>query len=122
MAEESSRRLTILRVADVPGEKIRPEAERWLVHTETLMAALLVFSGGPWPEPDPLHSHPHEQISYVAEGEILLLRAEGEPLRLRAGDFFAVPPHVPHAVQLLSSTAKVVDCFTPLRQDFLPRR
>ncbi len=119
MAIDNTRTLTILRPADAPAEKIRPEAERWLLHTGNLMAAVLVFSGGPWAEPDPLHTHPHEQISYVAEGEILLIRADREPARLSAGDLFAVPPDVPHAVQLLSPTAKVVDCFTPLRQDFL---
>jgi len=46
------------------------------------------FEDGP-PRADPLHSHPHEQVTYVAEGEILFLSA-----RIRAGfsgDMVAVP-------------------------------
>jgi hypothetical protein len=31
----------------------------------------------------------------------------------------AVPPDRPHTVQLLTPTARLIDAFTPLRQDFL---
>jgi hypothetical protein len=31
----------------------------------------------------------------------------------------AVPPDRPHRIQLLTPTARLVDTFTPLRQDFL---
>lgn len=86
------------------------------------MTVVLDISNGPWSAPDPHHSHPHEQITYVAEGEILFL-AEGQaPARMVAGDLFAVPPNVPHSIQLLSRTARLVDTFNPIREDFLPLR
>ena len=65
-----------------------------------------------------LHSHPHTQVSYVAEGE-LIVHIGDEATQLRRGDIFAVPPNVPHTVQLLSKHVRLVDTFTPLRRDFL---
>jgi hypothetical protein len=38
---------------------------------------------------------------------------------LGAGDLFAVPGGVPHSIQLLSATARLVDTFNPIREDFL---
>ena len=66
----------------------------------------------------PDHSHPHEQISYVAAGEIIFF-LDGEPTRLTTGDIYTVPPNVPHAVQLLTEHVCLIDAFTPIRQDFL---
>ena len=68
-----------------------------------------------------MHSHPHEQITYIAEGELLFFAADDEPRRLVAGDCFAVPSNVPHSVQLLSKRARLIDTFHPIREDFLPK-
>jgi quercetin dioxygenase-like cupin family protein len=66
-----------------------------------------------------VHHHVHEQTTYVAEGEIIFL-CEGEPdQRLKKGDMFSVPSGIPHAIQLLSKEARLVDSFNPIRNDFL---
>jgi len=83
------------------------------------MTVVLDVDNGPWTAPDPYHSHQHEQISYVAEGEILFLAEGEEPRRLGAGDLFAVPSGKPHSIQLLSKHARLVDTFNPIREDFL---
>jgi mannose-6-phosphate isomerase-like protein (cupin superfamily) len=108
-----------MRTAATPAEKVKEGLARRIVRTASLMTAAIDFSGGPWPQPDPLHSHPHEQITFVAEGEIVFVAAGSEPQRLAAGDLFAVPSGVPHAVQLLTPTARLIDTFTPIREDFL---
>jgi len=90
-----------------------------VIHTNDLMTVVLDIENGPWTAPDPYHSHPHEQISYVAEGEILFLAEGEEPRRLAAGDLFAVPSGRPHSIQLLSKKARLVDTFNPIREDFL---
>jgi quercetin dioxygenase-like cupin family protein len=54
----------------------------------------------------------------VAEGE-LIVHIGDEATPLRRGDVFAVPPNVPHTIQLLSKHVRLVDTFTPLRRDFL---
>ncbi|HBY06265.1 MAG TPA: hypothetical protein DEH22_00140 [Chloroflexi bacterium] len=32
---------------------------------------------------------------------------------------FLSPPDKPHSIQLLTQHVRLVDCFTPIRQDFL---
>lgn len=93
--------------------------ERRLVSLEKLMTAVLDFSNGPQSEPDPMHSHPHEQTCYIAEGEVLFFIEDEAPVHLKAGDMFYVPSGKQHAIQLLTQTARLVDSFSPVREDFL---
>lgn len=110
---------TVLHLDSAKGDNFREGFERWIVHTDQLMAVVIDIDNGPWKEADPPHAHPHEQITYVAEGEILFLCEGLQPARLKVGDLYAIPPNIPHSIQLLSETARLVDCFTPLREDFL---
>jgi quercetin dioxygenase-like cupin family protein len=83
------------------------------------MTVIVDFSGGPWAEAEPFHSHPHEQTSYVAEGEIIFY-CEGEPEQhLKAGDLFATVSGQKHTIRLLSSNARLIDNFNPIRQEFI---
>jgi quercetin dioxygenase-like cupin family protein len=103
------------------GEVFRDGCERRILHTPNLMTVVIDFQNGPWAVPDPMHSHVHEQITYIADGELLFF-AEGQEARhLRAGDLFAVPSGQPHSVQLLSKSARLIDSFQPIREDFLSR-
>lgn len=102
-----------------PGEPFRERCERRIIHTARLMTVVIDFGNGPWTEPDPMHSHPHEQTTYVASGEILFISQDQQPVRMTAGDLYAIPPDVPHTIQLLSKTACLIDSFTPVRDDFL---
>jgi quercetin dioxygenase-like cupin family protein len=111
--------MPVLKSTDVTPHVFREGASRSLIHTDQLMVVVIDFFNGPWTEPDPYHHHLHEQISYIASGEIIFM-CEGEPdQRLRTGDMFAVPSNKPHTIKLLSEKARLVDSFTPLRADFL---
>ena len=99
-------------------ESIGEKRERYLTHTDKLMMVVIDFKDGPTAEPDPPHSHPHEQISYVVTGELIVHIGENSQ-QLGPGDMFTVPPDLPHTVQLLTEHVRLVDCFTPLREDFL---
>lgn len=111
--------MTVLKYKETPAVKIREGAERRLGHTDHLMIVVVDFYDGPKEQPDPPHAHPHEQVSYVAEGEILFLMDDDRPVRLGPGDMFLVPSGKPHSIQQLSEHVRLVDCFTPIRQDFL---
>ena len=105
------------------GSEVKPEViaqgrTRYLANTDHLMMVVLDCHDGPTSQPDPLHSHPHEQMSYVVSGEIDLILGN-EMTRLGAGDIFWVPPNVPHGIQLLTEHVRLVDTFTPIRKDFL---
>jgi mannose-6-phosphate isomerase-like protein (cupin superfamily) len=111
--------VSVVAYRDTEGEHFREGCERRIVHTSQLMTVLLDVGNGPWESPDPYHSHPHEQTTFVAEGELLFL-VEGDPPRhLRAGDLVAIPSSRPHAMQLISARARLVDSFNPVREDFL---
>ena len=111
--------MAVLKFDDVPYEKVKEGLQRKIIHTKNLMTVLIDFSNGPWDEPEPPHSHPHEQTSYVAEGEIIFY-CEGEPdLHLKAGDMFAAPSGKKHTIKLLTERVRLVDSFNPIREDFL---
>ena len=108
----------IVKDSETKKQPIAEGRTRFLAQTDRLMTAVIDFRDGPTSEPDPPHSHPHEQITYVAEGEIIFYLAN-EKYHLRAGDLYTVPGNVPHSVQLLTAKVRLVDTFTPIREDFL---
>ena len=110
--------MTTLKYNEMPPTAIREGAERRLGHTENLMIVLVDFYDGPKDQKDPPHSHPHEQVSYVAAGEILFVMDDRQT-RLGPGDVFLVPSGKPHSIQQLTEHVRLVDCFTPIREDFL---
>jgi quercetin dioxygenase-like cupin family protein len=66
----------------------------------------------------PIHSHPHEQIGYVVAGDLDLLMEGQETTRLTAGCSYYVAPNVRHGIITRAPTV-LIDCFTPIREDFL---
>lgn len=111
--------MPVLQFDQVPYEIVRPGLQRKILHTKNLMTVLIDFSDGPWEQPEPPHSHQHEQTSYVAEGEIIFY-CEGEPdQHLKQGDMFAVPSGKMHTVKLITQNVRLVDSFNPIREDFL---
>jgi len=95
-----------------------PGRRRRLIHTDSLMVVEWEFSGGPWERPDPPHTHPHEQVTYIVTGEVEYHLGD-ERQRMGAGDMVAVPPDAPHCIQLLSDSVRLIDAFTPLREEFI---
>ncbi len=65
----------------------------------------------------PEHRHPHEQIAHVVEGRLRFIVA-GEAQELGAGESLYLGGNVPHAVDVLE-TARVLDTFSPPREDLL---
>ena len=111
--------MSVLKEDEAKLTTVKEGIQRKLLHTQNLMMVVIDFTNGPWDEPDPMHHHVHEQTTYVAEGDIIFL-CEGEPdQRLKKGDMFSVPSGIPHAIQLLSKKARLVDSFNPIRADFL---
>jgi len=64
-----------------------------------------------------LHSHRHVQASYVAEGSFEVTIGDTTAV-LGPGASFIVPPNVIHGVKALTA-GRLIDCFTPRRDDFL---
>ena len=99
-------------------QKISRNFSRTIVHLDNLMVVVCDYSNGPMKEPEPYHSHPHEQITFVAEGELFFYK-DGKEFHLKKGDLITIPPEVQHCVRTLSEDARLIDSFSPIRKDFL---
>lgn len=64
-----------------------------------------------------VHTHPHEQVGYIAKGRFIL-EAGGRREEIGVGDTYYVAPNEPHGVVALEEGI-IVDVFTPQREDFL---
>ena len=98
---------------------VAPGLRRKLTYTNKLMIVVVEFYEGPAEVPDPFHNHPHEQVSYIAEGKLILFVEGVGEQKLVKGDLFAIPSGIPHTVQTLTKVVRIIDCFTPVREDFL---
>jgi quercetin dioxygenase-like cupin family protein len=87
---------------------------RVLIHTPELMQVEFGFDAG---AVGALHSHPHVQVSYVAEGSFEVT-IDGVTQVVGIGGSFIVPSGLVHGVKALEA-GRLVDVFTPMRQDFL---
>lgn len=103
----------------LPAEQIKEGVYRSIIYTNDLMMAIIDFTNGPWDDPEPFHSHPHEQITYVARGEIIFYCEGREEQHLKEGNQFAVPSGKKHTVKVLTKHVRLIDNFTPIREDFL---
>ena len=111
--------MAVLKFDEIPFSNVKEGLRRKLIHTNNLMTVYIEFSNGPWDKPEPPHSHPHEQTSYVAEGELIFYCEDEPDQHLKAGDMYAVPSGKMHTVRLLTPRVILVDNFNPLREDFL---
>lgn len=87
---------------------------RVLIHTPELMQVEFGFDKG---AVGALHSHPHIQVSYVAEGRFEVT-IDGTTKVVGQGGSFIVPAGLIHGVVALEK-GRLVDVFTPYRADFL---
>lgn len=68
----------------------------------------------------PLHSHPHEQLTYVLEG-MAHLRIGDEGRDLAPGDGAIIPGGATHGiVRVGPNGCTVLEVNTPLREEYLP--
>ena len=63
------------------------------------------------------HRHVHEQVTYCLSGEFVFT-IEGETVTLRAGDSLFFPASALHGTTCVSA-GRLLDIFTPQREDFL---
>lgn len=66
----------------------------------------------------PSHSHPHEQISYILEGELEFIVGD-QTRKVGSGEIVIIPGKVKHSVKVGPADAVVLDTFSPIREDFI---
>ena len=95
---------------DVPGGSRR----RVVLSLPELMLVEFSFEQG---GVGALHSHPHVQTSYIAEGRFEVT-IDGVTQTIAAGGAYIVPSGLVHGVKALEP-GRLIDSFTPRRDDFL---
>ncbi len=66
----------------------------------------------------PMHSHPHEQLGLVLEGQITM-NIGGASTVIKQGMCYRIPGTVPHEGIAGPQGCLVVDIFAPLREDYV---
>lgn len=64
-----------------------------------------------------VHSHPEEQWGVLLEGDGIRIQDGGE-YKVRAGDFWCTPSGVPHGFRAGANGARLLDVFSPPRDDY----
>ena len=65
----------------------------------------------------PIHGHSNEQAGTVISGE-LELTIDGETRWVKPGDTFIIPGGVEHGARTGDIPARVLDVFSPVREDY----
>jgi quercetin dioxygenase-like cupin family protein len=110
--------MPVLIDSETQGNKVAHNISRKLLHLNNVMMAVVDFTHGPELLPEEPHSHPHEQISYIAEGEVFAFIGK-KKFHLKKGDIFSVPAGIPHCIQMLTPNVRIIDSFSPVREEFL---
>lgn len=68
----------------------------------------------------PMHSHPHEQTGYLVSGKIKLTIGN-DVFEVDPGDSWNIPGNVEHGAKTIED-AIAIEVFSPVREDYLPRK
>ncbi|MEX0936319.1 MAG: cupin domain-containing protein [Pirellulales bacterium] len=82
---------------------------------DQMMLSLVEMEPGAIVQP---HSHPHEQMGMLLEGE-LDFRIGEERRKVRPGDMWRIPGGVEHEATAVGGRVRALDVFYPVREDYL---
>jgi quercetin dioxygenase-like cupin family protein len=100
---------------DIPWQDADIKIERQVYgYSEDVMMVKVKFEKG---GVGTMHQHPHTQVTYVESGEFEMTIGSNKRI-IRKGDGYFVPPNVLHGCVCLEA-GMLIDCFTPMRSDFV---
>jgi len=111
---EERRKYVVRPLEEVPLVELVKGSFSHLIWGKNVMVSFLTMKAGSTFE---IHSHPNEQVMIVLEGycdEII----EGKVYRVEKGDVIIIPPNVPHGAIIGDVDCKVIDIFSPPREDY----
>ena len=100
---------------DMPAEQLSPTILRKFVTGQQCMFARLELKKGCQV---PEHSHPNEQISFIASGSLRFRLGDGSTRIVSAGEVLVIPGNLPHSAEALEDTLDF-DVFAPPRADWI---
>lgn len=109
--------MPFIKPEELPRMGLFPGARSGIIAGSGLMLSFLEMEQG---AEVPEHSHPHEQAGLVLAGK-LRFRIGSEERMLEPGDAFIVPADMVHAGVVVEGPARVLDIFSPVREDYLEK-
>jgi quercetin dioxygenase-like cupin family protein len=100
-------------IAAVQAIELTPGYTARIIHTERMTFSFLDVKAR---SPSAEHAHPQEQAALLMEGEFELT-IEGEVIRFGPGSLIVIPANARHS-GLAITDCKLMDIFTPCREDF----
>ena len=101
-------------VNKIPAQEVVPGCRLRTPYGQNLMLSYLEMEEG---AEIPLHHHPHEQGGMLLEGKLEL--TIGDEVRVcEPGAMFLIPPDVPHRAVAVEGPVRVLDVFSPVREDY----
>ncbi len=98
---------------DIPVKEVAPGFLSKLIHTETNTINFVEVKIG---SIIPNHQHPHQQCTFILEGEFQLI-VNNIPQVLKPGIFAIIPPFAWHHGKAITN-CKLIDIFSPVREDY----
>ena len=102
-----------MNLKDIPSKEIMPGYHGKFVHGEKMSWAFWTVESG---AAVPMHSHPHEQIMHVVEGEFEFQLGEETKVYI-PGDVVHIPSNTPHGGKALTD-CRLMDIFSPVREEY----
>lgn len=101
------------KITDHPVKHISPGIDGYYAHgTGTTLGYVDIKAGAQLKE----HKHVHEQITYIIEGQLDMIIG-GTACSLTAGMCYVIPSNTPHSAVAVTD-CKVIDAFSPVREDY----
>ena len=107
--------MTYFKQAVLKTKQIFPGITMRSIYGEKTMITIFDFEPG---AEVPVHRHPHEQITYILEGE-MEFTLNGETQICRAGDGIVILANQDHGAKVLGGEpTRAIDAWYPQREDY----
>ena len=100
-------------LTSIAPREIFPGFQGRFIHSKTMTFAYWEIAKG---STVPAHSHMHEQVVNMLEGEFEVV-IDGHPTLLSPGMVAAIPSHAVHS-GIAKTDCKILDVFCPVREDY----
>jgi quercetin dioxygenase-like cupin family protein len=105
--------MPFIELEEIEQKELFPGCRVRFVHSENMTFSYWTVEAGAIL---PRHSHPHEQVANMIEGEFEMT-IDGETRVLGPGAVAVIPPNAVHSGKAIKK-CRVIDVFYPIREDY----